>query len=277
MKSVQLKDGIGLAYSDTGVGQPVVFLPPTPLDDEYWRLMVENLKGIRAIGVHLRGHGESGLGEMPKGGFPLVADAPVLSMQRLAQDVVELMDLVGIETAVFAGCSIGGYVLLELWRQIPERIAGLAFICSKPQVDDPANAERRARSIELARAGKIGAMFDVNMTTLMSQSSRLAHPERVAKLRSTMKLSEDGFAAVQAGLATRPDSVPTVATITAPILAVCGGMDPGIREEEMRVFESAPGGCDFHLLPEAGHFAAYEEPEIVAEHFQAWLDEKFLP
>ena len=272
MKSVQLKDGIGLAYTESGVGQPVIFLHPTPLDDEYWRLVIEKLHGIRAIGVHLRGHGGSGLGDLPRGGFALVPDAPLLAMSQMATDIVELMDLIGIEKATFAGCSIGGYVMLELWRQIPERIQGMAFVCSKPQKDEASNAERRARSIELARHGKMETMFDVNMSTLMSESSRLAHPERVAKLRSTMKLSVEGFAAVQAGLAIRPDSVPTVKTITAPVLAICGGKDPGIRAEEMQVFESAPGGCSFHLLPEAGHFAAYEEPEAVATEMQRWLE-----
>jgi len=39
----------------------------------------------------------------------------------------------------------------------------------------------------------------------------------------------------------------------------------------MAVLRSAPGGCDFHLLPDAGHFAAYEQPESVAALFNEWL------
>jgi 3-oxoadipate enol-lactonase len=39
----------------------------------------------------------------------------------------------------------------------------------------------------------------------------------------------------------------------------------------MKAFMAAPGGCAFHLLPEAGHFAAYEQPEDVAAPLSVWL------
>jgi hypothetical protein len=39
----------------------------------------------------------------------------------------------------------------------------------------------------------------------------------------------------------------------------------------MEVFGAAPGGCEFHLLPDAGHFAAYEQPEKVASLLAEWL------
>ncbi|MGB7986928.1 MAG: alpha/beta hydrolase, partial [Terracidiphilus sp.] len=132
-------DGAKLAYSDTGLGLPVVFLHPTPLDGEFWRPLTEKLTGVRAIVPDLRGHGRSELGDLPVGGFTLVPDAPVLTMERLAVDVLALLDRLNIPTAIFAGCSIGGYVLLEIWRQAPERVRGLAFLCSKPQPDAETN------------------------------------------------------------------------------------------------------------------------------------------
>jgi pimeloyl-ACP methyl ester carboxylesterase len=39
----------------------------------------------------------------------------------------------------------------------------------------------------------------------------------------------------------------------------------------MEAFQAAPGGCEFHLLPDAGHFAAYEQPEKVASLLAEWL------
>jgi pimeloyl-ACP methyl ester carboxylesterase len=39
----------------------------------------------------------------------------------------------------------------------------------------------------------------------------------------------------------------------------------------MEAFRAAPGGCQFHLLPDAGHFAAYEQQEKVAGLLSAWL------
>jgi pimeloyl-ACP methyl ester carboxylesterase len=86
-----------------------------------------------------------------------------------------------------------------------------------------------------------------------------------------MKLTPEGMVAVQAGLATRPDSVATVATITAPVLAIAGGEDSAVTPADMEAFRAAPGGCQFHLLPDAGHFAAYEQQEKVAGLLSAWL------
>jgi pimeloyl-ACP methyl ester carboxylesterase len=70
--------------------------------------------------------------------------------------------------------------------------------------------------------------------------------------------------------------VPTVATISAPILAIAGGEDPGVTPAEMEAFHAAPGGCNFHLLPDAGHFAAFEQPQAVAALINAWLPQ-FAP
>ncbi len=261
-----------MAFRDTGKGLPVVFLHPTPLDGSYWRPLTENLAGVRAIVPDLRGHGGSELGtDLPVGGFALVPDAPVLSMERLAADVLALLDHLKLPAATFAGCSIGGYVLLEIWRQAPERVEGLAFVCSKPQPDAEANLVRRAATIAQARAGGSGALFDGMAQTLIGESARERRPEIVAALRARMTLTPEALVAVQAGLATRPDSVPTVGTIDVPVLAIAGGEDPGVTAAEMEALNAAPGGCEFHLLHDAGHFAAYEQPEKVASLLAEWL------
>ncbi|MGA3371753.1 MAG: alpha/beta fold hydrolase [Terracidiphilus sp.] len=271
MNATYQSDGATLAYRDTGAGLPVVFLHPTPLDGEYWRPLIEDLAGVRAIVPDLRGHGASELGTLPIGGFSAVPDAPVLTIAQLAADVLALLDHLSVPEAVFAGCSIGGYILLELWRQAPERVRGLAFVCSKPQPDAPANLSRRASTIAQARAGGSAALFDGMAQTLIGATARQRHPKIVAQLRAQMTLTPEALVAVQAGLATRPDSVPTVAAIEVPVLAIAGGEDATVSPAEMEAFQAAPGGCEFHLLPDAGHFAAYEQPQKVAAQLAEWL------
>lgn len=264
-----------LRCSDSGSDLPVVFLHPTPLDRMYWEPLAGRLAGVRALRPDLRGHGQSPLGsDLVAGGFAQVPDAPVLTMQRLAADVLALLDHLQIEKAVFAGCSIGGYVLLELWRQAPERVQGLAFVCSKPQPDAPANAVRRAATIAAARAGHRARLFDGMAESLTGAAARVQRPAIVAELRRQMDaVTAEALVAVQAGLATRPDSVPDVAQIRVPVLAIAGREDPGVTAEEMRVFEQAKGGCRFHLLHGAGHFAAYEQPDAVAALLAPWLEQ----
>jgi pimeloyl-ACP methyl ester carboxylesterase len=265
-------NGTKFGFRDTGAGMPVVFLHPTPLDREYWRPLIEDLAGIRAIVPDLRGHGVSELGsDLPVGGFALVPDAPVLTMAQLADDVLALMDHLKVPEAVFAGCSIGGYVMLELWRRAPERMQGLVFVCSKPQPDAEANKQKRAANIAQARTGGTAALFDGMAQTLIGATARERRPAIVAELQARMTLTPEAAVAVQTGLATRPDSVSTVATIDAPVLAIAGGEDTAVTASEMEAFRAAPGGCEFHLLADAGHFAAYEQPHKVAALLAEWL------
>jgi pimeloyl-ACP methyl ester carboxylesterase len=228
--------------------------------------------GVHAIVPDLRGHGRSELGRnLPAGEFDRVPDAAVLTMGQLAADIVALLNHLELEDAVFAGCSIGGYVLLELWRRVPQRMQALAFVCSKAHPDAEANLARRAANIAQIRASGAGPVLDGMAQTLIGATARERRPKIVAELRARMTLTAEAAVAVQAGLAVRPDSLPAVATIDVPVLAIAGGEDSAATAAEMEAFNAAPGGCEFHLLPDAGHFAAYEQPRKVAALLAEWL------
>jgi len=163
--------------------------------------------------------------------------------------------------------------MLELWRQAPRRMRGLAFVCSKPQPDADPALIKRAANIAIARASGVEALFDGMANLLIGETSRQRRPEIVSECRADMTLTPEAFVAVQAGLATRPDSIPTMETISTPVLAIAGGEDTAIAPADMQAFRTAPGGCDFHLLPDAGHFAAYEQPQRVALILGNWLQQ----
>jgi pimeloyl-ACP methyl ester carboxylesterase len=263
----------GLAFKDSGIGLPVVFLHPTPLNHQYWWPIVRELKGVHAIVPDLRGHGDSPLGgALLEGGFDLVPDAPVLSMAQHARDVLHTMDRLGFEGAVFVGCSIGGYVMLELWRQDPGRVRAMAFVCSKPQADAPDGRRKRADTIAKVRAEGVTGLFDAQAQAMVGTSTRESRPEIAEELRGQMLSAADSIVAIQAGLATRPDSLQTVSTIEAPVLAIAGGEDVAVSPAEMEAFLGAPGGCELHMLPNAGHFAAYEQPMKVGAILSVWME-----
>jgi pimeloyl-ACP methyl ester carboxylesterase len=265
-------DGARLSYWQAGAGVPVVFLHPTPVDGEFWRPLIGELAGVQAIVPDFRGHGASELGSnLPVGGFARVPNAPVLSIAQLASDVIALLDRLGLEKPIIVGCSVGGYTLLELWRRAPERIRGLAFICSKPQADAEANLEKRVETIAKVRASGTAAIFDGAAQTLIGPTARRLRPNIVNEMRARMTLTPEAQIAMQAGLATRADSMPTVDTISAPTIAIAAAEDGAVTPEEMKAFCVAPGGCAYHLLPDAGHFAAYEQPAKVAGLLTGWL------
>ena len=261
-----------VSYSDAGEGLPVVLLHPTPLDREYWRPLMRELAGIRAIVPDLRGHGRSELGSrLPTGAFTRVPGAPALTMAQLAADILALLDHLGISKAVFGGCSIGGYVMLELWRRAPQRMRGMMFVCSKPQPDSEANLTKRMETIARARADGVVALFDGMAQNTVAPSVRKGRPEVVTEVRAQMTLTAEALVAVQAGLAARPDSIPTVATIRVPVLAIASAEDLNVTAADMEAFRAAPGGCELHVLQCAGHYAAYEQPKKVAAMTAPWL------
>jgi pimeloyl-ACP methyl ester carboxylesterase len=192
-------------------------------------------------------------------------------MEQLAADVLALLDQLQIQEAVFAGCSIGGYVLLELWRKAPQRMSGLAFVCSKPQPDAEPALTKRAENIARVRTEGVNPFLDAMAQTLIGATTRKHRPAIVAEVRARMTLTAETVVAVQAGLATRPDSLPTVATINVPVLSIAGGEDGAVSPAEMEAFSAAPGGCEAHVIPDAGHLAAFEQPHTVYELLNPWL------
>jgi pimeloyl-ACP methyl ester carboxylesterase len=55
------------------------------------------------------------------------------------------------------------------------------------------------------------------------------------------------------------------------VLAIAGAEDANVTAADMEVFRAAPGGCELHVLPCAGHFAAYEQPKKAAAIVAPWL------
>jgi pimeloyl-ACP methyl ester carboxylesterase len=96
-----------LAYSRTGVGEPMVLLHGQGLSRHAWDPITTQLSGDRdVITVDLPGHGESPRQPDGRGNAP--AD--------LALAVAELLDELGLESVHVAGNSTGGWVALELGR-----------------------------------------------------------------------------------------------------------------------------------------------------------------
>jgi pimeloyl-ACP methyl ester carboxylesterase len=251
-----------LFYQVLGAGPDVVLLHPTPVHHDFWMPVAIPLSvNYRVTLPDLRGHGQSTPGQ------------GVIDLSRLGEDVERLLNAARIERAIFAGCSIGSYTLYELWRRIPARIRALAFCCGKPQPDTALNQAKRREDIEKIRLGGTAGFFDRITETLVGPTSRAQDPAKSVRLRAMMDdMTPEAVIAVQQGLARRPDSVPTLSTITVPVLALAGAEDPGSSPEEMAVIRDLAPDCEWHVLPDAGHYAPYEQPETVGRILREFFD-----
>jgi 3-oxoadipate enol-lactonase len=251
-----------LFYETLGTGPDLVLLHPTPVHHEFWMPIALGLRTCYRVTLpDLRGHGQSKAGH------------GVIDISRLGEDIERLLGAAHIERALFAGCSIGSYTLYELWRRIPGRIRGLAWCCGKPQPDTAANRVKRAEDIEKIGLDGTSDFFDRMVNTLVGKTSRAQHPEKSVRLRAMMDaVTPAAVIAVQQGLARRPDSVPSIATVTVPALALAGAEDPGSTPEEMSIIHELLPESAWHVLPDAGHYAPYEQPETVGRLLREFFD-----
>ena len=260
------RDGARLFATAMGSGPDVVLLHPTPADHAFWLPVASLLEDrYRLILMDLRGHGRSTLGTG-------------ISMQILAEDVHAMLRAMQVERAAFVGCSIGGYVLYEYWRRFPAEVEAMAPICGKPQPDSAANREKRQEWMQAAQQpGGLGKFFDQMADTLVGPTAQKRHPEIRAAARAMMEpVTLDAMLAVQRGLAARPDSVPTLETIAVPVCAIAGGEDQSSTPAEMRVIDERISAAEFHLLPNAGHYAPLEQPRTVADLLRNFLGRRHL-
>ncbi len=257
-----LHSDIDIWYEIVGSGPDVVLLHPFPANHGIWAPVAERLAGhYRLILPDLRGHGTSGVGAGPA------------TMGRPAADLVRLCDELEVRKAVFAGESIGGYILFEFWRRHRERVRALALCNTRAQADTPEG--RAARLKAAAEVEKTGPepFIDGMIPRLLGETTRRNRPDTVQAVREMMrKSSAAGIAAVQRGMAERPDSVPTLATIDVPCLILAGEEDVLIPRADAELMQRSIARSHLMVLPKAGHYAVFEQPEAAGALLREFLD-----
>ncbi len=122
-------DETDIAYAVHGRRGPwVVLVPGFVCPDNFWRYLLPELAAhYRVIVYDLRGLGLSGMPRAPgRRAHNLSPDDFNIPLQ--VRDLEAVMDAEGIERATLIGHSMGGQILMEAYRLIPERIAGLVML-----------------------------------------------------------------------------------------------------------------------------------------------------
>jgi pimeloyl-ACP methyl ester carboxylesterase len=261
--SRQIKSGDAeIFYWVLGDGPPVVLLHPFPVNHEFWLPVAEVLAArYRVIMPDLRGHGDSGVGEGPA------------TMEKHAADIAHVMDDADIGRAPLIGVSIGGYALFEFWRNFRGRVAALGLCNTKAQAD---NAEARATRLQVANNvldRGTEPFFEAQLPRMLAKTTMQARPDLAdGALRMMRKMSPEDVAQVQRGMAERPDSIDTLKTINVPTLLVTGEEDilTGINEAELMRRNIA--SSQLRVIPKAGHYSPWEQPEEAGRIFRQFLD-----
>lgn len=111
-------DGTKLFYSIEGKGKPLVFCYGLVCSSLHWTYQIDHFQdSYQAIWFDYRGHQNS---EVPK-------NLDSITLENMARDLGIVLDELNVQDAVLLGHSMGVNVVLEFYRQQPQRVAGMVL------------------------------------------------------------------------------------------------------------------------------------------------------
>jgi YbgC/YbaW family acyl-CoA thioester hydrolase len=254
-------DGAELAVEVRGEGSAVLFVHGFPFDRTMWRHQLAGLSRWKRIAPDLRGAGESGPG------------AAEYSIGGYADDLVALLDALGIGQAVVCGLSMGGYILFDLLRRYPQRVRGAVLCDTRPQADTVET--RRSRDELAAFAAERGpdAVAERLLPGLLAPATLADQPEVMAQCREmARRCSVAGMVGALRAMRERPDSTPVLGTIRVPTLVVVGAEDRPSPPSVAEAMAQAIPGARYAVIPGAGHVAPLEQPLATSRVLAEFLE-----
>src|SRR6185436_18709164 len=260
MSRIQINN-INLAYTDTGVGRPIVLIHGYPFNRALWTEQIPALSNSnRIIAPDLRGFGDSD------------ASPDVSTMNRLAADVAALMDHLEIPRATIGGLSMGGYVALAFYKLFPSRVRALVLADTRAQADTEEGKQTRAQQAEKALSEGMAGIADAMLPKLLTPETVSKRPEIVKRVRDMMlKTKPEGAAAALHGMAEREDQTELLAKISVPTLIMVGAEDAITPVADSEKMHAAIGSSRLVVLDHAGHVSNLERTQQFNDTFLHFL------
>lgn len=229
-----------------GEGLPLVLLHPGITDSRVWERLLPLLAGYRVIRFDRRGFGRTP-----------VATEPF----RPVDDLVSVLDHLGVRSAHLVGNSMGGETALALAVTAPERVASMTLLCpgvgGYPWPDPTPEAlalYERYRSAHEARDLEGMAALGLEEWCRSGSDDYLA-----GQLRATTEAD-----LAQSGLELpNPEQWERLSDLAIPATVIAGELDPAESLQlSLEVAERIPGSGLIRL--DVDHVPQYREPQVVA-------------
>jgi pimeloyl-ACP methyl ester carboxylesterase len=261
-RTVQVR-GLSFHVAEAGSGEPLVLLHGWPQHWWAWRKVVPLLAPhARLVMPDLRGFGWS---DAPPRGY---------DKQTMADDVLALLDALGLQRVRIVGHDWGGWIAFLACMTAPERFErALALGISPPfgrasprmlldlwrftymlAIAAPALGERLAASqrfVGTILSARAGAFSDDDLRAF---AAVLAEP---ARARASVQL----YRAFLLGEAVRG----VRGRLHVPARLVVGARDPVVRPSLLSGREHYADDLTIELVPDCGHWIPAERPDLVAE------------
>ena len=234
-----------LWYDETGSGDPVVLLHESVVDSRIWdRFLPHVREHVRAIRYDQRGYGRS-----PRWDGPY---SPV-------DDLVSVLDAVGVEQAALVGTSRGGSIAIQTALERPERVSALLPLVSglagKP-LDIDVTPEQEERWDAAEAGGDLTALVEIDLEIWapmgVDDQLRAMFVEN-AETSNSPDPAEDVV------------SVGRLGEIRAPTLVVTAGRDVAAINEIGELLAREIPGAQYAVVEEADHMIQWRAPQELAQ------------
>ncbi len=260
MPTLTTDDGVKLHYEESGSGTPIVFVHEFAGDWRTWEPQLRHFsRRYRCIAYNARGY--------PPSDVPV--DVERYSQQRARDDILGVLDGLGIQRAHVVGNSMGGFATLHFGMAYSPRTLSLVVAGCGYGAHPSQYAQFQAQSRELAKS-----MLDKGMAHVAATyghgPSRLQLKEKDPRgfadfIRHFSEHSAQGSANTMLGYqARRPslyDLTADMARITAPTLIVAGDEDDAVLEPSLLMKRNI-ATAGLVVLPKSGHMTNLEDPAL---------------
>jgi sigma-B regulation protein RsbQ len=237
-------DRVTIRYDAAGKGDPaLVFVHCGGCERSFWDGQVAHFAAKhRVVALDLAGHGQSGGGRKD------------WTMPAFGEDVVSVVDALGLKRVVLIGHSLGGPVVLEAARRMPGRVAGLVLVDTLVDFEQRLSAEETEKYLSALQAD-----YRATTTAMLSQYFFSAStPEPVkARVLETVLSAPPGIGVAVSRSSVAYDPLPALREIKAPIRAINSDLFPTNVEGNRR---HVPG-YEVAIMKGVGHYLMLEQPE----------------
>ncbi|TXH03568.1 MAG: alpha/beta hydrolase [Nevskiaceae bacterium] len=250
-------NGQAIRYEDSGGSGPVVvFSHGLLMDGSMFAPQVATLRTrYRVVTWDERGHGGTNDAAAP------------FSYYDSANDLVALLDHLGIDRAVFGGMSQGGYLSLRAALRHPQRVRALILIDTQARPEDPATLPLYTQLVQNWAANGLDDQTAATIEHIILGTGYADAPTWKAKWKQVRGAN---LLQIFNTLVTRDDISDAIAAIKVPALVVHGTADAAIpltHAQEMATRLHA----ELVAVPGAGHAANLTHPEIVNPAIERFL------
>ena len=260
-------NGVNLNYEVAGQGPVLVFLHGMTGSTQDWANQIPVLSpNHKVIALDMRGHGKSAA---PK----TEAD---YSISIFAEDVLGLLNLLGINKCCLVGHSIGGFIALQFALTHQDRLAGLVLVdTSSGQFGKEQNSSHQLsrKLIELASSKGVEAAFDYDVSHNPMRIARFKnHPElREVARQKVLRTSVEGYIYGPTAFPKWQPVTSRLSEITIPTLIYCGEEDVTFAGA-VKVLETGIVGSELVTVPGVGHNPHEEAPAIFNQSLVKFLE-----